>query len=106
MNEGIDQSMLPRLKSPPTHMFEEFVLSNLLVMKYKEANWDQIKKDLENTLTTMNNVYEKSDTNILWNTFKNDIIFKMKSPCNMNITICTNESPVPLIGFTWVDKKT
>ena len=30
MNEGIDQSMLPRLKSPPTHMFEEFVLSNLL----------------------------------------------------------------------------
>jgi methylmalonyl-CoA mutase N-terminal domain/subunit len=29
MNEGIDQSMLPRLKSPPTHMFEEFVLSNL-----------------------------------------------------------------------------
>ena len=23
----------------------------------------------------------------------------MKSPCNMNITICTNESPVPLIGF-------
>ena len=29
MNEGIDQSMLPRLKSPPTHMFEEF-LSNLL----------------------------------------------------------------------------
>lgn len=35
----------------------------------------------------------------------NDIIFKMKSPCNMNITICTNESPVPLIGFPWVDQK-
>jgi hypothetical protein len=32
------------------------------VMKYKEANWDQIKKDLENTLTTTNNIYEKSDT--------------------------------------------
>ena len=29
----------------------------------------------------------------------------MKSPCNMNITICTNESPVPLIGFPWVDQK-
>jgi hypothetical protein len=38
------------------------------VMKYKEANWDQVKKDLENTLTTINNIYEKSDTNILWNT--------------------------------------
>jgi hypothetical protein len=35
-------------------------------MKYKEANWDQIKKDLENTLTTINNIYEKNDTNILW----------------------------------------
>jgi hypothetical protein len=23
------------------------------VMKYKEANWDQIKKDLENTLTKL-----------------------------------------------------
>jgi hypothetical protein len=34
-------------------------------MKYKEANWDQIKKDLENTLTTINNIYEKSDTNSL-----------------------------------------
>ena len=44
------------------------------VMKYKEANWNKIKKDLENTLTTINNIYEKSDTNILWNTFKNDII--------------------------------
>jgi hypothetical protein len=31
-------------------------------MKYKEANWDQIKKDLENTLTTINNIYEKSDS--------------------------------------------
>jgi hypothetical protein len=43
-------------------------------MKYKEANWDQIKKDLENTLTTINNIYEKSDTSILWNIFKNDMI--------------------------------
>jgi hypothetical protein len=49
------------------------------VMKYKEANWDQIKKDLENTLTTINNIYEKSDTNILWNTFKNDIINSIES---------------------------
>ena len=49
------------------------------VMKYKEANWDQIKKDLENTLTTINNIYEKSDTNILWNTFKNDIINYIES---------------------------
>ena len=48
-------------------------------MKYKEANWDQIKKDLENTLTTINNIYEKSDTNILWNTFKNDIINSIES---------------------------
>ena len=48
-------------------------------MKYKEANWDQIKKDLENTLTTINNIYEKSDTNILWNTLKNDIINSIES---------------------------
>jgi hypothetical protein len=48
-------------------------------MKYKEANWDQIKKDLENTLTTINNIYEKNDTNILWNTFKNDIINSMEA---------------------------
>jgi hypothetical protein len=48
-------------------------------MKYKEANLDQIKKDLENTLTTINNIYEKSDTNILWNTFKNDIINSIES---------------------------
>ena len=48
-------------------------------MKYKEANWDQIKKDLENTLTTINNIYEKSDANILWNTFKNDIINSIES---------------------------
>jgi hypothetical protein len=37
-----------------------------------EANCDKIKKDLENTLTTINDIYEKSDTNILWNTFKNE----------------------------------
>ena len=54
------------------------------VMKYKETNWDKIKKDLENTLTTINiicyyNIYEKSDTNILWNTFKNDIINSIES---------------------------
>jgi hypothetical protein len=42
-------------------------------------NWDQIKKDLENTLITINNIYEKSDTNILWNTFKNDIINSIES---------------------------
>ena len=29
MNEGIDQSMLPRLKSPATHMFEECLLKAL-----------------------------------------------------------------------------
>jgi hypothetical protein len=44
------------------------------VMKYKEANWDKIKKDLENTLTTINNIYEKSDTNILWNTCIDDVM--------------------------------
>jgi hypothetical protein len=49
------------------------------VMKYKEANWDKIKKDLENTLTTINNIYKKSDTNILWNTLKNDIINSIES---------------------------
>jgi hypothetical protein len=43
-------------------------------MKYKEANWDKIKKNLENTLTTINNIYEKSDTNIMG---RSDMMFSI-----------------------------
>ena len=66
------------------------------VMKYKEANWDQIKKDLENTLTTINNIYEKSDTNILWNTFKNDIINSIES--NIPHKLFTYKQRLPWIN--------
>jgi hypothetical protein len=65
-------------------------------MKYKEANWDQIKKDLENTLTTINNIYEKSDTNILWNTFKNDIINSIES--NIPHKLFTYKQRLPWIN--------
>ena len=66
------------------------------VMKYKEANWDKIKKDLENTLTTINNIYEKSDTNILWNTFKNDIINSIES--NIPHKLFTYKQRLPWIN--------
>jgi H2-forming N5,N10-methylenetetrahydromethanopterin dehydrogenase-like enzyme len=66
------------------------------VMKYKEANWDQIKKDLEKTLTTMNNIYEKSDANILWNTLKNDIINSTES--NIPHKLFTYKQRLPSIN--------
>jgi hypothetical protein len=49
MNEGIDQSMLAEIDTWLKRVRE----TPRKVMKYKEANWDQIKKDLENTLTTI-----------------------------------------------------
>jgi hypothetical protein len=39
----MNERMLKRVRETPRK-----------VMKYKEANWDKIKKDLENTLTTIN----------------------------------------------------
>jgi hypothetical protein len=66
------------------------------VMKYKEANWDKIKKDLENILTTINNIYEKSDTNILWNTLKNDIINSIES--NIPQKLFTYKQRLPWIN--------
>jgi hypothetical protein len=65
-------------------------------MKYKEANWDKIKKDLKNTLTTINSIYEKSDTNILWNTFKNDIINSIES--NIPHKLFTYKQRLPWIN--------
>jgi hypothetical protein len=67
-------------------------------MKYKEANWDQIKNDLENTLTTINNIYEKSDTNILWNTFKNDIINSIWSAIISSSWWCCFASGFPVMN--------
>jgi hypothetical protein len=67
----IDLSFLLEFNSPG---------SATMYAKFSEVKgFDQIKKDLENTLTTINNIYEKSDTNILWNTFKNDIINSIES---------------------------
>jgi hypothetical protein len=54
------------------------------------------KKDLKNTLTTINNIYEKSDTNILWNTFKNDIINSIES--NIPHKLFTYKQRLPWIN--------